>query len=108
MTNPFVCLFGTANRATATATVVIAVVTTVYAIVSYKQWQAMLESNRINNVGLVEIQRASVTFEGFGMFAFTAGFTVADNPKSNVTGPGIAVAPIWTNAGNTGTKQLSI
>jgi hypothetical protein len=100
--------FGTTNHVTATATIVIAIVTTVYAVFSYHQWQAMLESNRINNLGVVEIQRASILFNGMASNPFAESFNVIDSPKSNVVGPGIAIGPIWSNAGSTATKNLRV
>ena len=68
----------------------------------------MMESNRINNLGVVEIQRASVVYDGMSFSPFTEGFNLLGPPKVSLKGPGIGFSPIWTNAGATTTKNLHI
>lgn len=53
----------TTDRITAGATIIIAVVTTIYTFFSCQQWNAMLDSNRINRQSLETVQRAFVGIE---------------------------------------------
>jgi hypothetical protein len=92
----------------AITTLGILIATSIYATFAYQQWQAMIDSNRINNLGLVEIQRASILYDGMSLSSFTNGYTVLGDPKVSVVGPGIGISPIWSNAGGTATKDLRI
>jgi hypothetical protein len=92
----------------AIATCAILVTTMVYATLSYYQWRALNEGNRINNTALVEIQRASVLFDKMTVARAEAGFTVLDSSKESVVGPSFGFSPVWFNAGSTATKNLRV
>jgi hypothetical protein len=92
----------------AMTTVGILAATIIYSRFAYHQWQAMLESNRINNAGIVEIQRASILYDGMALTQFIGGFESLIAPKDNVVGPGISFSPVWSNAGGSATKNLRI
>jgi hypothetical protein len=99
----------------AAATVVIAFANIGYDYFARLQWQiqegqltALNESNRINNSALVEVQRASVLYNGFAVSQFNGGFTNLTKPDQSVIGEGIALAPTWFNAGGSATKNLRI
>jgi hypothetical protein len=51
------------NRFVAVASGIVACATVIYAVVAYYQWQALLDSNRINRESLVSVQRAFVSFD---------------------------------------------
>lgn len=82
--------------------------TVVNVVVAKKQWSAMIESNRINNLALVEIQRASVLYNGMVVNQFSAGLTSLSPDIDSVAGQGIVVAPTWFNAGGSATKNLHV
>jgi hypothetical protein len=89
--------FGSSERATATATILIAVVTTVYAIVSGLQWGAMRRANEINADSLYQIQRPFI-------FATGVDMQVAALPEGMI----FDVNPNIQNGGNTPPKTLTI
>lgn len=90
--------FGTTNHATATATFVIAAVTTVYAIVSALELGAMNRANEINADNLYQIQRP---------FIF-ADHVDAQVINTNGQLESIDFNPAVQNAGNTPPKKISV
>jgi hypothetical protein len=88
--------FSTPSHASATATFVIAIVTTVYAVVSYCQWTAMKMANDINAQNIYEIQRPFITI------ARMAAMPIYINGLLT----GARLNPIVENAGNTPAKDF--
>jgi len=90
--------FGTVNHATATATVVIAIVTTTYAVVSGLELRAMNRANDINADNLYQIQRP---------FIFADHVDAQMDILGNVISS-IDFNPAVQNAGNTPPKKVSV
>src|ERR1700737_1063030 len=81
--------FSTPTHTSATATIVIAVVTTVYAVVSYLQWRALTGANDINAQNIYEIQRPFISvlnIEGTPIYASGHLTGTAFNPHIENSG----------------------
>jgi hypothetical protein len=90
--------FASTNHATATATIVIAIVTTVYAVVSGLQLSVMKRANGISAENLYSIQRP-----------FIDATNVEATPLFNSTGiTGYDINPRIENGGNSPPKKLVI
>jgi hypothetical protein len=89
----------TSERVAAGATVFIAIVTFAYSCVSYRQWNAMSDSNEINRKAYNAAYRAFVVFNGL-----SAKLVFDQALQKNVW----AIAPVWLNTGNSPTRDLQI
>jgi hypothetical protein len=90
----------TSNGIVAICTIVIAIATIAYFIVSYFQWQAALESNKINRESLQSVQRPFLLFEGIEGGIVTTHTASSEHED-------LRLHAKILNAGNTTANELS-
>jgi hypothetical protein len=100
-------LLSSTIHTSATATAIIAVVTTVYAVVSYLQWQTLGRANDINAENIYAIQRPFITVPRIDPAAFFVRQPDAA-PATLPTLVALRLNPRVENAGNTPAKSLVI